>query len=212
MNTLSNIINVDTQTYRYISENRSRPWGVSNSYSKENYFGDKRISYNVCLIPIGSFNFNGTSTKLELKAYVYKPSNEFPKFCWAICTSDKNKKMYENAHGEVKDDTQIVWGTAELNKLYYAWQIFEFESDAIPSNTQLYVYFWPYSTGGVAHIDGNITATLYYKEKEQKIKEIEENFEVEPDPIAEELIKQRSFIRASKQVKYNENIETKRSI
>jgi hypothetical protein len=73
-NFISNKINVDTQTYRYTSENRSRPWGISNSYSKENYFGDKKISYNTCLIPIGSFDFDGEVSKIELKAYVYKPS------------------------------------------------------------------------------------------------------------------------------------------
>lgn len=207
MNVISNKINVDTQTYRYTSENRSRPWGVSNSYSKENYFGDKRISYNVCLMPIGSYDFDGKSTKLELNAYVYKPSNEFPQFCWAICTSDKNKKMYENAHGEVKDNTQIVWGTAKLNNLYYAWQTFEFESDAIPANTPLYVYFWPYSTGGVAHIDGEITATLHYEQKQQVIEPA-----VEQVPVVEPVIQQRQLIKASKQVRYNENIETKRSI
>ena len=202
-NYISKTINVDNGTYRYTSENKRRPWDVSKSYSKENYFGDKRISYNVCLIPIGSFNFDGKSIKIKLDAYVYKPSNEFPQFCWAICTSDKNKYMYENVHGEVKDDTQIIWGTAELNKLYYNWQTFEFESDAIPANVPLYIYLWPYSSGGVAHIDKEITVTLYYDEEE---------YIVTSDPIAEELIKQRNFIRASKQVKYNENIETKRSI
>ena len=186
MNTLSNTINVDNDTYRYTSENKRRPWDISKSYSKENYFGDKRISYNTCLMPIGSYDFDGKSIKLELNAYVYKPSNEFPQFCWAICTSDKNKQMYENIHGEVKDDTQIAWGTAKLNKLYYNWQTFDFPCESIPANTPLYIYFWPYSTGGVAHIDKDITATLHY----------------EP----------RQLIKASKKVEYNENIETKRSL
>lgn len=161
-NYISNTINVDTQTYRYTSENRSRPWGVSNSYSKENYFGDKKISYNTCLIPIGSYDFDGEVDRIEMKAYVYKPSTQFPKFCWAVCTSDKNKSMYENIHGAVNDPTQIAAGTAELNTLYWGWQTFTFNVKSVPTNTPLYVYFWPYSTGGVAHIDGEITSTLYY--------------------------------------------------
>ena len=36
MNTLSNTINIDNDTYRYTSENKRRPWDVSKSYSKEN--------------------------------------------------------------------------------------------------------------------------------------------------------------------------------
>lgn len=160
----SNIVDVDSQTLRFTSENQRRPWGMSKTYSNNNYFGDKRISYNACLIPVGEFEFPGKSVMLQMKAYVYKPSNQFPKFCWAVCSSDKNKKMYEYAHGPVKDETQIAAGTAKLKKLYWAWQTFEFEAENIPEGVPLYVYFWPYSTGGVAHIDGQITATVIYNE------------------------------------------------
>ena len=157
---VTNTINVDNDTYRFTSENKRRPWGISKSYSKENYFGDKRTSYNTCLIPLGPFDFEGRSVRLRLRASVYKPSNRFPQFCWALCSSDRNKKLYEYAHGPVADDTQIVSGTAELNKLYWAWQEFVFESSDIPARKPLYVYLWPCSAGGVAHIYGEIMATL----------------------------------------------------
>lgn len=162
MQTTSKIINADTGTLRFTSENKNRPWGVANSYSRENYFGDKRVSYNICLIPIGAFDFDGAAKELHLTAYVYKPSNQFPRFCWALCTSDRNKAMYEYSHGAVADDSQIISGTAELEKNGWAWQTFVFKAEDIPANTPLFVYFWPYSTGGVAHIDRDITATVFY--------------------------------------------------
>lgn len=166
---VTNTINVDNDTIRFTSENKCRPWGVSSSYSKENYFGDKRTSYNICLIPLGSFNFEGKSVRIRLRVYVYKPSHQFPQFCWALCSSEKNKKLYEYAHGPVEDDTKIVSGTAELDKLYWAWQEFEFETGDIPSGVPLYVYLWPYSAGGVAHIGKEITATVFYEKGGESI-------------------------------------------
>ena len=159
---VTNTINVDNDTFRLTSENKRRPWGVSKSYSKENYFGDKRTSYNICLMPLGSFDFKGKAVEMHLRAYVYKPSSQFPKFCWAVCTSDRNKALYEYAHGDVADDTQVASGTAELVKEGWGWQTFVFKGEDIPANTPLYVYFWPYTTGGVAHIDRDITATVFY--------------------------------------------------
>lgn len=164
MKKIANKINVNNETFRFTSENRNRPWGVAKSYSKENYFGDKQISYNICLMPIGSFAFKGKPVEMQIRAHVYKPSNQFPKFCWAICTSDKNKAKYEYAHGKVDDDTQIAYGTEKLVKTGWNWQTFTFNAEKIPANTSLYVYFWPYSTGGVAHIDKDIEATVFYEE------------------------------------------------
>jgi len=161
---VSRTINVDNETLRFTSENKRRPWGVAKSYSRENYFGDKRISYNICLMLLGAFAFKGKAREMHLKAYVYKPSREFPKFCWALCTSDRNKAMYEYAHGDVADDTQIAAGTAVLVKEGWSWQTFVIKAEDIPADTPLYVYFWPYSTGGVAHIDRDITATIFVEE------------------------------------------------
>lgn len=161
---VNNTINVDNDTFRFTSENKRRPWGVSKSYSSQNYFGDKRVSYNICLMPLGAFSFKGKATEMHLRAFVYKPSSQFPKFCWAVCTSDRNKAMYEFAHGDVADNTKIASGTAELVKEGWGWQTFVFHAEDIPADTPLYVYFWPFSTGGVAHIDKDITATLFYEE------------------------------------------------
>lgn len=161
----ANSIDVDTQTYRYTSQNTSNPWQISNTYSDCNYFGKKTgddASNNTCLIPIGKFNFTGQSTRLRLTAYVYKPSSDFPVFRWAICTSSANKAMYQGATGVVADDTQIVSGTASLTSVGWHTQAFDFVSTKLPANKDLYVYFWPSGSGGVAHIDGTITAELFF--------------------------------------------------
>ena len=161
----SNSINVDTETYRYTSQNTSNPWQTSNTYSDCNYFGKKTgedASNNTCLIPIGKFSFTGKSARLRLTAYVYKPSTDFPVFRWAVCTSSANKAMYQGATGVVADDTQIVSGTASLTSVGWHTQSFDFVSTKLPANTDLYVYFWPSGSGGVAHIDGTITAELFY--------------------------------------------------
>jgi hypothetical protein len=141
--------------------------------------------------------------------------------------------MYENVHGAVNDPTQIATGTAELNTLYWNWQTFIFNVKSVPVNTPLYVYFWPYSTGGVAHIDGEITATLHYEHKQPVIEptkvieqvQVQTQVQIKQQSVEQaqaketvaELVKPivvepKKIIKASKQVKYNENIETKRSL
>ena len=129
----------------------------------QNYFGYKTGSYNSMLIPVGSFPFSGTSTRLQLTTYVYRPTSDFTTFRWAICSSDSNKAMYQGVTDEISgDSTQLASGTASLTVTGWSTCTFDFETTSLPANSALYVYFWPAGKTGVAHVKDTITASLYY--------------------------------------------------
>lgn len=161
-----------SDTLRYTSYDADRGWAAPGDFGQgENFFGlktgDNGITSdcNTALIPVGSFNFSGKSTKLRIAFNGHRPSADFTTFRWAICTSSDNKALYQYTTNAVTDDTQIVSGTATLAN-YAAGAnsdfAFDFVSDNIPAGTNLFVYLWPYARTGVAHISGNVTATIYY--------------------------------------------------
>lgn len=162
-----NSIDVGTETYRY-SPQAGADWGASGLYSTEAYFGTSGDGYNTLLIDLGKYTIpeGATPTRLRLSFYGYRSSQSY--FCWAICTSKSNKEMYEGLEGEFDgDDTQIAMGTQSLNSVTsssYTTMTFDFETDAIPSGTPLYMYLWSSDQGanGVSHITRYLTAKVYY--------------------------------------------------
>lgn len=159
-------INVLSNTYRYMSS--SGAWAKAGNVSTDNYVGTKDGIYNSALIPVGSYSFTGTSTRLRLSFYGYCPSVDFyvDGFRWAICTSDANKALYQGCDAVTTDDSQVATGIATLaynNGVYKTYEI-DLKSEAIPANTPLYVYFWSKDDStGVAHFRSTLTATMYYE-------------------------------------------------
>ena len=174
--TATNSINVGSETLRYGTSCASY-WGAAQAYSDENYFGKKSEGYNIALLNLGSFTIpdGARPTKLRLSFYGYRSSQS--NFCWAICTSNKNMTLYGKGGaigvvGEFDgDDTQIAMGTKSLSGIStssYSTMTFDFETDAIPSDTPLYMYLWPSDQGtqGVSHINRYLKATVYYTYEE----------------------------------------------
>lgn len=162
----TNSVDVLDETYRYLSSNGA--WSTAGSISTDNYVGANSSEVNSALIPVGSFSFDGNSTKLRLSFYGYCPSVNFytKGFRWAICTSNANKALYQTTDDVTTDGTQVAKGTATFaynNGTYKTYEI-DLSSASIPSGTQLYVYLWPNgSATDIAHFRGTITASLYYE-------------------------------------------------
>lgn len=162
----TNSVDVLDETYRYLSSNGA--WSTAGSISTDNYVGANSSEVNSALIPVGSFSFDGNSTKLRLSFYGYCPSINFQNdgFRWAICTSDANKTLYQTTDDVTTDPSQIAKGTATLaynNGVYTTYEI-DLASTAIPADTPLYVYFWPKdSATDIAHFRSTLTASLYYE-------------------------------------------------
>lgn len=155
-----------SDTLQYTTVSTSQGWAAPGAFGQsENYFGFKTGDCNTALIPIGSFAFSSHSTRLRLSFTGHRPSSDFNQFRWALCSSDANKALYQNVTTAVADSSQITSGTATLvNYPAGANSVFSFDfpTENIPADTDLYVYLWPYERSGVAHISSDISATIYY--------------------------------------------------
>ena len=155
-----------SDTLRYTTVSTSQGWAAPGAFGQsENYFGFKTGDCNTALIPIGSFAFSNHSTRLRLSFTGHRPSSDFNQFRWALCSSDANRALYQGVITAVADSSQIASGTATLvNYPAGANSVFSFDfpTENIPADTDLYVYLWPYERSGVAHISSAVTATLFY--------------------------------------------------
>ena len=162
----TNSVDVLSETYRYGSD--AGDWATAETYSTDNYFGQKTGSLNSALIPVGSFTFSGTSTRLEISLYGYCPSTDFAAngFRWAICSSNANKDLYKVTTAVTGDSSQLASGVnfISYNSGNYTTYTLSLDATNLPANTPLYIYFWANGTGkGVAHFRGTLTAKLYYR-------------------------------------------------
>lgn len=167
----TNSIDVASKTLRYTTGNTTYPWEAAQFYDTasptENYVGHKSGETNTMLIPVGSFSFAGTSTKLRLTFTGYCPSTNFASkgFRWAICSSKANKTMYQGQSAVTGDEYQLASGIGKFayNSGSYTTYTVDMAADNLPSDTELYVFCWPNgTTTDVAHIKDTVKASLYY--------------------------------------------------
>ena len=147
--------------------------GGFQSFSGETYVGQgERVAageeWNATMIPVPAFSFSGTSRRLKMSLYAYKPYDKNYVFRWAITTSRENEAQYEEGCGAVTNDQyQLASGTfvPSFNYGTYAYQTFVLECNKIPSDTPIYIYLWRnVSTYGNIHINGDTHISLVYTE------------------------------------------------
>lgn len=165
-------LSVATETYRYTTGNTAYPWESAGFYDGqspvENYVGHKSGETNAMLLPIGSFSFTGTSTKLTVSVTGYCPSVNFANtgFRWAICSSDANKALYQTQSAVSGDAYQLSSGIASIaynNGSYTAYSL-SLPAENLPSGQDLYIFLWPNGTyTDVAHIKDTVSVGLYSK-------------------------------------------------
>lgn len=162
---------VATQTYRYTSESPSNAWATAGTIDttspRENYVGHNSSGTNTIKIDLGSYEYDGDSIKLLVKFYAYAPSVNFQTkgFRWALCSSQANRDLYKGQTAVTSDPYQIVSGTSMFiyNSGGYAYNTLTIESDAIPSDTDLFLFLWPNGTyTDVAHIRDNVDIEFHY--------------------------------------------------
>ena len=170
-------LNVVTETHRYTNISLVGTWDIAERYDMEapyeNYVGHKYsteyglLETNSLYIPISGFNFDGDSIKLTITVNMFCTSATFQEkgFNWAICTSIANKKLYEGQTPVTNDPYQLAsgWNTMTYTGGYRVATL-EFPITNLPSDTPVYLFWWPNGTyTGVSHIQGYLDVALYYE-------------------------------------------------
>lgn len=166
---------VATQTYRYTNASPSNAWATAGTIDTtspvENYVGhktgDSGVETSTILINLGSYAYDGDSIKLLAKFYAYAPSINFQTkgFRWALCSSQANRDLYKGQTAVTSDPYQIVSGTSTFtyDNGGYEYNTLTIDSDAIPSDTDLFLFLWPNGTyTDVAHIRDNVDIEFHY--------------------------------------------------
>ena len=155
-------------TYRYCNAIMSG-WRMVGSFNSSNlrginYVGQGTQDYNVMMVPISGFNYDGDFKKLKISIYLWCSTPNYHTFRWAVTTSRAYEYMYEWS-GAITEPYQLGTGTftPDYNYGSFAYQTFELNCKNVPSNTPIYIYLWRDSTRyGNIHVLKDTTVTLEY--------------------------------------------------
>lgn len=158
-----------TDTYRYANSLQAGDWVKLSDFNTaslktENYVGQGTKDYNVMMIPVPAFTYEGTfkSLKMSLRVWVSDKSNHT--FRWAVSTT-KLAAVYKTAVGAVTETGQLGQGTftPDYNNGAVGYQSFDLECEPVASGTPIYIYLWRDNTNyGNIHVTSNSIVSLSY--------------------------------------------------
>jgi hypothetical protein len=158
-----------TGTYRYANSLRAGDWVKLSDFNTaslkaENYVGQGTKDYNVMMIPVPAFTYEGTFKSLKMALRVWVSDKENHTFRWAVSTT-KLAAVYKTAVGAVTESGQLGQGTftPDYNNGAVGYQSFDLECEPVASGTPIYIYMWRDNTNyGNIHVTSNSIVALSY--------------------------------------------------